>query len=234
MKIVITEEQLNKILREEMEGIDSFLDIIVSKFPQMENYRDIIKNFLNKSNCKKVSFGTMNGAAGISMHDGVLLNQSILNMDLSYFLFVIFHEVAHQYQYKKYGEEKMYEFYYDKISTQEAAKLMKDVELIADKLADRKIKECVNLGIIKYKDHKHYHRIPLSHFENLISTVKQKMKENNVKSYDDIVRMVYNFVNAKINTPVQPKKPKEEKIDYNEITQKYGYPSLNENKKGKC
>jgi hypothetical protein len=229
MKIILTEEQLSRILKEEMEGIDSFLDIIVSKFPQMENHKDIIKNFLNKSNCKKVSFGTMNGAAGISTHDGVLFNQSILNMDLSYFLFVIFHEVAHQYQYKKYGEEKMYEFYYDKISTKEAAKLMKDVELIADNLADRKIKECANLGIIKYKDHKIYNTIPLSHFEHMIGTIKQKMKDNNVKSYDDIVRMVYNFVNAKINTPVQPKKPKEEKSNYKEISKKYGYPSLNEN-----
>ena len=45
MKIVITEEQLSRILKEEMEGIDSFLDIIVSKFPQMENHKDIIKKF---------------------------------------------------------------------------------------------------------------------------------------------------------------------------------------------
>jgi len=159
MKIIITEEQLSKILREEMEGTDSFLDIIVSKFPQMKNNTEILKNFLDKSNCKKISFGTMNGAAGISTHNGVLFNQNILNNSLDYFLFVVFHEVAHQYQYKKYGEEKMYEFYYDKISTQEAAKSMKEIELIADNFADRKIRECVKLGIIKYKDHKIYHKI---------------------------------------------------------------------------
>lgn len=206
MKIIITEEQLSIILKEEMDGIDSFLNMVLSKFPQMENYTDILVNFLNNSNCKKINFGTMNGVAGISMHDGVLFNQSILNMDLSYFLFVIFHEVAHQYQYKKYGEEKMYEFYYDKISTKDAAKLMRDFELIADNLADRKIKECAKLGIIKYKDHKIYNNIPLSHFEHMINTIKQKMKENNINSYDDIVRMVYNFVNAKINKPVDTNK----------------------------
>lgn len=229
MKIVITEEQLSRILREEMEGIDSFLDIIISKFPQMRNHIDILRNFLNKSNCKKISFGTMNGVAGISTHDRVLLNNNILNMDLCRFLFIVFHEVAHQYQYKKYGEEKMYEFYYDKITTKEAAKLMKDVELIADNFADRKIRECANLGFIKYKDHKIYNTIPLSHFEHMIGTIKQKMKDNNVKSYDDIVRIIYNFVNAKINNSVETKKPNDEIINYKQLSKKYGEPSLNEN-----
>jgi hypothetical protein len=98
----------------------------------------------------------------------VLLNQNIFFQSLPNFLFILFHEIAHQYQYKKYGDEKMYEFYLGEIGVREAAILMKKFETVADEFATRKVREFVRMGLISQPNTPGlalYNNVSLSYFE---------------------------------------------------------------------
>ena len=110
------------LLNEETAGIDDFIQKIIATYPETENFIDKIKSFIEDSNCKKIEVARFKyPALGLALHNGVLFNKTIFNQTLSNFLFIIFHEIAHQYQYKKYGDDKMYEFYLGDIDVKEAA-----------------------------------------------------------------------------------------------------------------
>ena len=193
------QETIRRVLKEETEGIQPFLDRILLTYPQTENYIDKIQSFIEKSNCKKIEVSKFkHPAMGLALHNGVLFNEMIFSMPLSRFLFIVFHEIAHQYQYKKYGDEKMYEFYLGDIPVQEAAKVMKEIEIIADEFALRKTREFVKLGLIDKVPspagiYKYAH---LSHFENLITQIKNILEEDGVMDYDGIVETFYNMVKS--------------------------------------
>jgi len=197
------QETIRRILKEETQGIQPFLDRIMETYPETKEYIDKIKSFIENSNCKKIEVSHFkHPAMGLALHNGVLFNERIFQFPLSSFLFIISHEIAHQYQYKKYGDDKMYEFYLGNIDVKEAAESMKKIEIIADEFATRKVREFIKVGLIDKEDRRVvngvYHNVPLSHFENLISQTKEKLKEKNKLNFDDIADYFYNMV--KINT----------------------------------
>ena len=196
-------ETIKKVLKEETQGIQPFLDRIIKTYPETKEYVDSIKTFIENSNCKMVEVSEFKyPAMGLATHNGVLFNEAIFNYPLSSFLFVMAHEITHQYQYKKYGDDKMYKCYLGDISVKEAAEAMKQVEITADELATRKIREFIKMGLIDKEDSPFikatYHNVPVSHFEKLISQTRKKLKEKNKLSFDDIADYFYNMV--KINT----------------------------------
>jgi len=119
---------------------------------------------------------------------------------LEFALFVIFHEVAHQYQYKKYGVEKMIEVYNNEISLEDAAKFMKDIELIADNFASRKIRQLQNMGLIdgKFISPEIYKNVPESQIVNLIKNLRIQLSGRNITSPDDISNYFYNSIKNNI------------------------------------
>lgn len=199
----IKESTTRKVLKEETEGIRPFLYRIMSTYPETEIYIDEIKSFIENSNCKKIEVTKFKfPAMGLALHNGVLFNESIFNYPLSSFLFVMAHEIAHQYQYKKYGDDKMYECYLGEISVEDAAKAMKEVEIIADEFATRKLREFIKMGLIDKDDERKinamYSSVPLRHFENLISKTRDDLKQKNLKNFEGITNYFYNMI--KVNT----------------------------------
>ena len=59
MRIVITERQLNNLISPNVEGLEDLMNQIIDKFPEVEDYKDKLIDFINKSNCKKIEFATM-------------------------------------------------------------------------------------------------------------------------------------------------------------------------------
>lgn len=191
------------LINEETEGIDSFINRIVEKFPKTEDYIDKIKSFIESSNCKKIEVAKFKYPAfGLALHNGVVFNEMIFNNTLPNFLFIVCHEIAHQYQYKKYGDEKMYEFYLGDIDVKEAAMAMKQIEITADEFAERKVREFVKSGLLSPNDvsifNGFYKKAPLMHFEKLITQVKDKIKESGVTDFDGISNIFYNMIKANI------------------------------------
>jgi hypothetical protein len=196
-------ENIQRILKEETQGIDPFLMQIMETYPETESFIGSIESFIRNSNCKKIEVAAFKyPALGLSMHNGVLFNQFIFKQQLPDFLFIVFHEIVHQYQYKKYGDEKMYEFYSDEIDVKDAAIAMKKIEIIADEFANRKVREFIKLGFINGPNKKSlfsiYKDVPLHHFEKLITQTKDTIKLKNVSGFDKISEIFYNMI--KVNT----------------------------------
>lgn len=196
MRIIITEDQL-KILYEQ-QGLDEFTVKISETFPDSVYALDFIVNFIRNSECQKINFAQLrHSVGGISLINGVTLNISVLHMSFSQFLYVLFHEVAHQYQYKKYGIDKMYGCYTGEISILDGARWMQQIEKIADEFAIRKLKEIkrhldgrvkINIG------GKVYDSIPLEHFTHLISLFIGEIKKQGYKNKEDIGEILFNYI----------------------------------------
>lgn len=199
MNILITENQFIRIT-EQVAQLDTFMSKLINRFPEVEGFKDKLTDFISNSGCKKIEFANFRfPAMGMALHDGVLINNSVLSNSLSFVLFVIFHEIAHQYQYKKYGAELMYKVYTDKISITDAAKWMKNVEVIADEFAERKCKEFIKLGYINTMSfNKFYNKVGLDYFENFIYMTKSELKNKNLTSHDEISSYFYNKVKSVI------------------------------------
>jgi len=115
MKLMITETQY-KLLTEAVEGLDEFKKITLENYPEIIEYWDVIEKFIRDSECKKIEIEPIKIGIAVSMINGVIFNKNIFSLPITEFLFTIFHEIAHQYQYKKYGIEKMTSFYSDNLN----------------------------------------------------------------------------------------------------------------------
>jgi hypothetical protein len=188
---------VRRVINEETSGLGDFIETLKSKFNMSDELVDFVVNFIEKSDCQKIEFAEFKyPALGVALHNGVLINKTTLNRPLEFALFVIFHEIAHQYQYKKYGMEKMYEFYYDEISVVDTAKFMKKIETTADNFASRKIRELQSMGLIdeKYVPVEMYKNVPESHLVAFIDDIRKKLRERNITSPDDISKFYYNLI----------------------------------------
>ena len=182
---------INEAINEPTEGLDAFMERLIDAYPKLESYRNRIEDFINKSDCKKIRFEHFNAAAGFSLFDGVVLNSGILRQFSSTkFLYSLFHEIAHQYQYKKYGEEKMYEFYIGEIPVEELAKFMQSCEITADRFAIGKLKQ---LGF-GWSGKGFYEDVPLSHFIKFIQEIRNKIKIEGITDYRNVSKFMYNYI----------------------------------------
>lgn len=198
MKILVKENQYNLLM--EQVGIDDFMSKVSEVYPDSVYAMETILEFIKKSNCQRIEFRDFKyPAAGVSLHDRVLINNSVLNSDFSFFLFVLFHEIAHQYQFKKYGIELMYKIYTGEIGIDEAAKFVKNVEDVADEFGVRKVRQIESLYGDKIKVsssglYKPYKNMPLSSLKYMITNIIKVLKENNYKDITDISEIMYNHI----------------------------------------
>jgi len=199
MKIKLTESQYQLIL-EEAVGIDNFLNKMVSSYPETEDFKDIIISTIEESRCKEIKIEPIKNGLGISLSDKLVLSPIIFNFSLSRFLFILFHELAHQYQFKKYGEEIMYDVYNNKITVKDAALFMKNVEDVADEFGMRKLQQLRRLGVINYKDNEidmGYGNTPNKYYF-LIEEVRKLLKEKNITDSAEISEILYNWVKVEV------------------------------------
>ena len=201
MRYIITESQY-RLLTEETSGVDDFIGQMVEKYPEVEGYSNQIKSFIENSGCHKIEVASFKyPALGFALHNGVLFNKMIFYQTLPKFLFVLFHEIAHQYQYKKYGAEKMYEFYLGDLDVNDAAESMKKIEIIADEFALRKVREFAKIGLIDVKDSNLpavYKTIPINHFVRLITQSRDDIKRKGITDFDGVSETFYNMVKVNI------------------------------------
>ena len=93
---------------------------------------DLFYSFLHKSGCKKIVIERLDRSKlGFSEEGCVYLNSIIFELPVHYFLYVVLHEISHQYQYKKYGKDFVLKSYLDPNLYMDFWK----AEVIADRLA---------------------------------------------------------------------------------------------------
>jgi hypothetical protein len=194
-------ESIRRVLREETDGVNTLIDDITSRHEMSDELIEKVKDFISQSNCKKIEFANFKmPAMGVALHDGVLINKIALNQRLEYLLFIIFHETAHQYQFKKYGEDIMYECYLGDISVEEAAKLMKHTEEVADEFAGKKIKQLQKQGLLDkgFIPPSLYKNVPISQIVAMVGFYRSQLKQQNITTPDKISEFFYNMVKNNI------------------------------------
>ena len=196
----IVRESIKKVLKEETEGIDSFLDEISSKHNMSDELKDFVKQFIEESDCKRINFSRFKmGVMGLALESGVLINSVALNHPLPFLLFLIFHEVAHQYQFKKYGEDVMYDCYLGEISEREAAEFMKHTEEVADDFASRKIRQLQKLNLIgPYTPPQMYKNVPIQQITMMINNYREDMRRKNIDSPKKVSEYFYNMIKSEL------------------------------------
>jgi hypothetical protein len=192
---------MNSFLLEQTHGLDHFLNEITEIHPDFIKFSDKVKQFILDSECKKIEFSNFRlPAMGIALHNFVMINKTALKSPLPYLLFVIFHEIAHQYQFKKYGNEIMYKCYMNEIDIEEAADFMKKTEIVADEFATRKVREFIKLGYIdkSFSPPQFYKNIPLQQLKAMISNFRNELKKRNYSTPETISEWFYNTVKSEL------------------------------------
>ena len=189
-----------RILKENTKRLDPFIDEILSVHKMSNELIDFIKKFIEESNCKRIDFSKFKmGVMGVALETGVLINKTALNQPLPFLLFLIFHEITHQYQFKKYGDKVMYDCYIGNVSEIEGAEFMKHTEEVADDLASRKIRELQKLGLIgEYTPIQMYKNLPIEQIKMMVNHFRNEMRIKNIQSPKKVSEYFYNIVKSEI------------------------------------
>ena len=209
MKIVLTESQYYKLLNEETGGLDLFIDQIVNKFPEVEEYKDVVKSNIEKSGCHNIGFESMSMANGLSLHNRVVISSGLLedgikpnSNALADLMFVIFHEIAHQHQYNKYSKELIYDMYTGEIETEGAVGFLRYIENVADQFALRKCRQLQSMGVIpqdqQVRDTGGYDNYTDKMFEAYLNMLKGRVQKAGITDPEDISELIYNMIKPKL------------------------------------
>ena len=193
------QEHIRRVLREETDGVNTLIDVITSRHEMSDELIEKVKDFISQSNCKKIEFANFKmPAMGVALHDGVLINKIALNQRLEYLLFIIFHETAHQYQFKKYGEDIMYDCYIGELSNEEAANFMKHTEEVADEFAGRKMRQLQKKDLISknFRSPQMYKNLPIQQVSMMVQQHKNQMRRMNINSPEKVSEYFYNMVKS--------------------------------------
>ena len=111
MKILLKEHQYNFLL-EQIVGLNSFLLMFGMRYNLTgKNIKDL-ELLIKNSGCKNIQVLDIKGPLGYTLHDKLVISKKLLDSgNLSLVLFVLFHELAHSFQFKKYGDNVMYKIY---------------------------------------------------------------------------------------------------------------------------
>jgi hypothetical protein len=193
---------MSSIINEGVGGIEPFIGRMIETFPMFDAVKDDIAGFIERSGCRRIAVEGMPHIA-FSLSDRMILSDRVFNYGPAKFLYTLFHETIHQYQYKKYGEKKMYEFYLgaggDK-DIMELAEFMRKVELVADRGAIRELEKYVRKGVISSYEvnaavgRGNYRHMPLSHFIDFINKVREEAARLNITDSSQISEMLYNYL----------------------------------------
>ena len=197
MKIIVNESQFRVLT--EQQGIEDFTARIAEEYADSVYMLAFITHFIRTSGCQKISIASLKyGAAGVSLVDGIVISDQAFNYSFSGFLYILFHETAHQYQYKKYGVDAMYNCYTGELPVEEGAKWMKQVENVADEFATRKIREMQQKFGEEYQlkepEKLIYKDTPVEQFVQLINLFKEEIKKQGYQNKEEISEILFNYV----------------------------------------
>lgn len=159
---------------------------------------------IHQSGCKNISFEPLSGALGFCSSEQCVLSTSILRYSFAGAIYIILHELAHQLQYKKYGDDLMQQCYFDECDITVASEFLKHIETIADRYAIAKTRQILNntkySTTVRYIS-PGYKSISARMLELHINRLRDYIKEHNFKDIKQINQFLYNQL-KNINKPV--------------------------------
>ena len=177
------------------EGVDNFITDLQISFPQHQNIMEDIKSVILSTKCPSIALEPLKGALGISKHDKCIINTQILNMNITYALYVVFHELAHQKQYSKYGEDIAADIFLGNISADEAAKKLLSIENTADRWSQMITTRILNKHGIKV-DHipMMYKNVSFNNVKLYVENIRKLIKTNRITTIEQANNLIYSMI----------------------------------------
>lgn len=202
MNVTILNESQQSKLIESIDQNRDFFSKIIQRYPEVEIFQDFLFNSIYQIGNPKITIESLRYGAGVSLPNRVVISNNTLNYPLTNFLFNLFHELAHQHQFRKYGYEKMIELYNENVSLEHAAKLMFDIEVVADEFATRKLREMVRKGLLQPNINiptGNYKTTPKETFLRIIGMVRDMLKELEYETPEELGEKLYNLIKVGVD-----------------------------------
>jgi hypothetical protein len=182
-----------------VEGLGQFIKTLKDTFKDHHNVIDDLKDYIVKSGCEAIGFDTLYGASGISKTDKCVIADKILSRPIENALYVILHEVSHQYQYSKYGKDVMWDSYNSNIDIEKAVDLLMNIELVADRLAIIKSKHLLDSnGVKNYKQATAiYPKMSRQYFKSHLESLRKSVNDKDISNIDGVNNMMHDELKKK-------------------------------------
>jgi predicted metal-dependent hydrolase len=181
-----------------VKDLNKFLNKIQSSKNRIsDNALEELKHFIYNSGCKSIRFDDMSmKALGISKTDECVLSYKVLEIYPEYMFYIILHELAHQYQYKKYGKNLTLDIYNDKLEIEYAVEKLLWLEKIADRLAIKKMKYIFNICKKEPIDIKprYLNLTDTEYLKTYILKIREDVKNFELKTIEDINNYIHKTI----------------------------------------
>jgi hypothetical protein len=185
---------------ETTEGLGGFLFQLTDKFPDLQPHVKLIRKFILDSGCKKIEIKPLSipGAKGAALSTGVIISPLLFSnthITKEYALYVLFHEIAHQYQYKKY-KSAIEQLFVDQGNEEQAIDFLKKTENVADEFSIRKCRELAKYKILDSEKipRANYKNFSREHFAHYLNTFRDVCRRKKVTDYKKVAEIFYNFL----------------------------------------
>lgn len=194
--------KLLSLLEHQTKGVDEFTAILSSQFTQVDK---LLWNDMNvvieNTSCPKIRFESLHPTVGgISKSDECIINTNILQYNISQCLFIIFHEIAHQFQYKKYGKDFALSVYVDDNTINETLNKLIQIESTADRFAAQQTTKLCNRYNIPINFQQPQYNNPQSKqmLITYISQLRNVIKQRQLTNIDSINDFLYNMIKTQL------------------------------------
>jgi hypothetical protein len=191
---------MNSKLINETVGLDEFIDEIKAFYPSLsEDFYLDLKNDVQKSSSLKIKLERLKNVYGISCTNKCIISANALfEKKLVYFLYILFHELAHQHQYRKYGRNLAMDVYKNK-DIDGAIKGLRKIEDTADKFGIMKAKQYEKKFNLPHSNVSPiYKSVPNIQLKDWVFRIQGMIKEKNLKNIEKVEEAVYNLIRTKL------------------------------------
>lgn len=182
-----------------MNNLKEFINTIKDRcFYIGEEFFEDLEDFIIKSGCVSIRFEHMSlKAMGISKPEECVISYKVLDLPTDYILYIILHEIAHQYQYKKYGKDLALEIYRSNTSIDEAIESLLYFEQSADRFALMKLNSIVkknNTKIIVNITPRYLNLNNFNYIRKYIQMVRNEVVNKNYTTIESINEFLHNRI----------------------------------------
>lgn len=189
--------------------METFLNTLKDRIYLNNNVFKDLEKFIINSGCLSIRFDYLSlKALGISKPDECILSYKILDLPIDYMLYVLLHEIGHQYQYKKYGKNVVLDVYMNETTIDNAIKKLLYFEQSADRLAIKKLNQIINDNKINIKVGITPRYLNINNFDyirNYIETIRMEVTSKNYTTIESINDYLHNRIkifNMKTYLPI--------------------------------
>ena len=157
-----------------------------------DDFQEIIEDIfdiMRKSGCKSIEFRKFNfSAGGVSIGNNTILINENIDYPFNDIVYIILHELGHQYQYKKYGINYANDFWLRTLTepTLVMAKEMVHVEDVANRYARIKMNQYKKKFGLKESKYQSENLSDIYHYTSIISNTVFHLKREKVNDLESI------------------------------------------------